>query len=176
MIQDGILRFSYRGDAGKMAIVLDSFFPASGKKLRILLKTIDLSGDRFEIRRELMEWLQNRYESGRVDAKLRDYANSCVDCRTKAKEMEEPILKQAEQIRKIEDYIKSLKRGDPQKKPLREKLKAEKQKLNSLKEKQRGFEKDAKYYNGLFIKQQAAKKKAEENLEIIRNWQFSFAW
>lgn len=176
MIQDGILRFSYRGDAGKMAIVLDSFFPASGKKLRILLKTIDLSRDRFEIRRELMEWLQNRYESGRVDAKLRDYANSCVDCRTKAKEMEEPILKQAEQIRKIEDYIKSLKRGDPRKKPAREKLKVEKEKLKGLKEKQRYHNSSFKYYNGQFIKTRARLKKAEDNIAVIRDWRFSAVW
>lgn len=176
MIQDGILRFSYRGNAGKMAILLDSFFPASGKNLRILLRTIELSSDRNKIRQELMEWLQDRYAPGRIDADLKHYANTCVDCRTRAKEMQEPVDKQADQVRKIEEYIKSLKRGAPQKKPLREKLKAEKEKLKGLKEKQGSLNKDAKYYNGQFIRLQAAKKKAEDNLTMLRDWRFSFAY
>jgi len=176
MIQDGILRFSYRGDAGKMAIVLDSFFPASGKKLRILLKTIDLSGDRYQIMQELQHWLEEQFKPSHFEGRLKEYANSCVDARTKAREMDEPILKQADQVKKLEDYIKSLRRGDPQKKPLREKLKAEKEKLKGLKEKQRGFESDARYNNGQFVKLQARRKRAKDNIAVIRDWRFSAVW
>lgn len=175
-IQDDVLRFSYRGGAGRFQIVLPAFFPAYGKNLRGLLRTIDLSADRYQITQELLHWLEEHYTHSQIEPQLKAYANACVDARTKAKEMEEPILKQADRVRKLEGYIKSLKRGSPAKKQYRELLKAENEKLKGLKEKKRSLEGDARYNNGQFIKLQARQKRAEDNIAIVREWRFSAVW
>lgn len=169
-IRDGVLRFSYPN--GKMAINLPSFFPSEAARLRKLLKTIDLVyiyEERGQIARELLAYLEERYDPKETEAVLRNYANATVDFRTKVKEIEEPIIRQAEKVRRMEEFIRTLTRGK-KRKPYKDKLKEEKEALKALKEKQRGYKGDAAFSNGRFIAVQAERKRFEKNKEIIREF------
>lgn len=170
-IRDGILRFNYPN--GKMAINLPGFLPADAARLRKLLKTVDLIyiyEERKQIARELLTYLDERYDPKKTEAMLREYANATVDLRTKEKEMEEVILKQAETVRRTDRHLKSLPSRSRERVPWKEKLKKEKESLKALKEKQKGYKNDAAYNNGRFISVQAEGKRYERNKEIIREF------
>lgn len=170
-ISDGILRFKYPN--GKMAINLISFFPSDAGRLRKLLKTVDLIyifEERRQIARELLAYLDERYDPKKTESMLRDYANAVVDLRTKEKEMDEPILRQAEIVRRTDAHLKSLPSRSRERVPWKEKLKQEKENLKAMKEKQRGYKSDAAYNNGRFTAVQAEGKRYEKNLEILREF------
>ena len=163
---DGILRFTY--PSGKMCIVLASFFPAGSGRLRKLLGIIGLNwSERAQICRELLDYLESRYDWDGSEKALQEYANAVVDFRTKAKEIGEPIEKQAEKVRRMEDFIRTLPRGKARK-PYKEQLTAEKEALKDLKEKQRDYKSSASFNNGCFISRRASAKKYATDIEILR--------
>lgn len=170
-IRDGILRFKYPN--GRMAINLICFFPAEAARLRKLIKAIDLIyiyEERKQIAQELLSYLEKRYDPEKTEDMLREYANATVDLRTKEKEMEEVILKQAETVRRTDRHLKSLPSRSRERVLWKEKLKKEKESLKALKEKQKGYKNDAAYNNGRFISVQAEGKRYERNKEIIREF------
>lgn len=170
-IRDGILRFNYPN--GVMAIMLASFFPSDAARLRKLMKAIGLIsdyGERKQTARELLSYLEERYDPKETEAALREHANAVVDARTKAKEMDGPILRQAETVRRTDSHLKSLPSRSRERATWKEKLKQEKDKLRAMKEEQRGCKSDAAYNNGRFIEVRAEGKRYEKNLEILREF------
>ena len=172
MIENGICHIKYPN--GKMSLVMKEFFPTSAHNIRLLfLKTIALNWEeRWQIAQDILQWLKDAHRDLDVDNTLRFRANTCVAQKTKAKEMQEDIDKQAAKIRKLQDFIKSLPRG--QKKPYQDKLKGEKETLKGLKEKQTTLKHDAQYQNGEFIRVQALDRKFKANIELIE--QLSAGW
>ena len=172
MIENGICHITYPN--GRMSLVMEQFFPTSAHNIRLLfLKTIALNWeDRQQTAQDILQWLKEAHRALDVDNTLRFRANTCVSQKTKAKEMQSDIDRQAAKIRKLQDFIKSLPRG--QKKPYQEKLKGEKEVLKGLKEKQSGLKHDAQYQNGEFIKVQALDRKFKANIELVE--QLSAGW
>lgn len=173
MIENGICRIKYPD--GQMLIVMDKFFPTSAHNIRVLfLKTIALNWEqRGNVAFDILQWLKDAHRKLDVENTLKFRANTCVTQRTKAKEMQEEIDKQAAQIEKMKVYLKEMTRGQG-KKGYREKLKAEKEKLKGLKEKQASLKRDAQYQNGEFIRVQALDRKFKANIELIE--QLSAGW
>lgn len=172
MIENGICRIKYPD--GQMLIVMDKFFPTSAHNIRVLfLKTIALNWEqRGNVAFDILQWLKDAHRKLDVENTLKFRANTCVTQRTKAKEMQEEIDKQALKIKNLQDFIKSLPRG--QKKPYQEKLKGEKEVLKGLKKKQSGLKRDAQYQNGKFIKVQVLDRKFKANIELVE--QLSAGW
>lgn len=173
MIENGICHITYPN--GKMSLVMDQFFPTSAHNIRLLfLKTIALNWeDRQQTADDILHWLKEAHGNLDVENNLRFRANTCVNQKTKAKEMQEDIDRTAAQIDKMKVYLKEMARGAG-KKAYREKLKCEKEKLKGLKETQRNLMHDAQYQNGEFIKLQALDKKFKANIELIE--QLSAGW
>lgn len=172
MIENGICHITYPN--GKMSLVMDQFFPTSAHNIRLLfLKTIALNWeDRQQTADDILHWLKEAHRELDAESVMKFRANKCVDQRTKAKEMQSDIDRQALKIKNLQDFIKSLPRG--QKKPYQEKLKGEKEVLKGLKEKQSGLKHDAQYQNGEFIKVQALDRKFKANIELVE--QLSAGW
>ena len=115
MIENGICHITYPN--GKMSLVMEQFFPTSAHNIRLLfLKTIALNWeDRQQTADDILHWLKEAHRELDAESVMKFRANKCVDQRTKAKEMQSDIDRQALKIKNLQDFIKSLPRG--QKKP-----------------------------------------------------------
>lgn len=174
---NGILDFKYDGafyESGHMQLVLGNFFPTTNTKVRFLMnKIIALNiTERYQIAETILAYLKSAYDPEEYTAAMKDYANNVVTLRTKAKEMQEDIDKQAAKVTRMKEYIKALPRG--KKKPYQEELKQEKEKLKVLKSKQTDLKHDAQYNNGRFIEIRAEDKRFKENIRIIE--ELSAGW
>lgn len=160
-----IITFSY--PHGKMSINLDKFFPCEKWRIRKLLKTMFLSRDRDHISEILMkikEHLKEQAEEATDEKILKLYANECVNLKTKAKEMEAEIEKQAA----IVDHLAALKQ-----KP---ELKEAKAKLGDLKGTRRELLADSKLYGAKFTEQVNLGKKYRMNLDEVKTWMEERYW
>lgn len=166
MIENGICHIKYPN--GKMSLRMERFFPTSAHNIRILfLKTIALNReDRWQTAQDILQWLKEALEAMDAERAMKEYANTCVERRTQAKEMQEDIDRQAAQIQKMNVYLKEMARGQG-KKAYRKNLKAEKEKLKGLKDKQRNLKYDAQYQYAEFNRVQSLDKKFKENIELI---------
>ena len=166
--EDGVLDVDYNDYSGHIRLMLDKFFPTSGRKVRLLMEqVIGLNyEDRIEITEDILAWLGKKYGPVKYRDDMASHAAKVVELRTKASEMQADIDKQEEKIRKMKEVVKSLAKS--RKKQYREAIKEEKEKLRSMKTTQREMKKDASYNNGKFISLQSEDRRFKENINLIR--------
>ena len=166
MLTDDRLHISYPN--GRMVINCREFFPAEKWRLRKLLKLINRgweTGNNPDTDKTLLlAWLTDELALAKGEGRLRKLANEAVDCGALAREQGDKAKKQAAVVARLAEAAKGRKRNSP----LQEKLKAEKEKLQTMKYLQRlyqGGKRDAeKAFQGLVRKAE----KLEMNIDMVR--------
>lgn len=169
--------WSFNYPNGRMSIVCDRFFPCGKGKMHKLLKTLDLNPDywvKYEKGKELEAWMQESYLIAIDERILKDIANTATEALTKAKEMEEPINKQAAVVQNLKSEIKALPTGSEMKKTMKERLKDEKEKLANLKRIRGQHFYQYRFCKSSFEGRLKEKRMLEAGLAILREYLAAF--
>lgn len=166
MIENGCCKISY--PHGTMVLRMETYFPATQADIRTLFKkTIARCENRYQIARDIQQWLIDTLNDMDADNAMHDYANRYQEAKTKAKEMQPDIDRQASMVEILEKYCRNFVPKKQVKQYQEQTIKPEKEKLKELKEKQKNLLSDARYNNGQFIRIQSQSKKFKNNICLI---------
>ena len=165
MTEEGIITVSY--PRGQLRIILSEFFPTSGKRIRQLFRAVDMDWEnRARISEDILRHLEQAHAELRTEEMLKLRADNHVSAMTDAKEMEEPVRRQAERVEKMQAEIKVLPKAV--RPPYLEQLKKEKEILKGLKARRQYALSDAAWQKTEFTRVQARDKKYRENISLVR--------
>ena len=154
-----------------MRLNLDNCFPCSLAWLRKLLKVVDMSDQREELRADLVIYLNERLDEVADDKmaieKKRELANRAVDYKAKAKEHEEQIKK----LQREEETCQKLVQINCRDKTKRRICKAEladlRKKIKEEKSHMRTYQSQARSAELSFAKMVQDEKKLRDDLELL---------
>lgn len=163
-----IIRITFNGGRGRMAIALDYFFPTDKRKLRKLLEVIKEDyGHEDELRAAIIRHCEERAKV--LENDLKALANETVQLRTKAVEMQPDIDRIAAYIQSEQNYLGTCHVSKATKKMYQEQLKNKKKALSERKKLQRDYSSSSRIAERRFRAIQQAITKLKENAEVVRN-------